>query len=1056
MTQQPLHKETGIIAWFVHNSVAANLLMLFLIIGGLISYSMMTKRMQPDIQPNVVNISVPYLGAAPQEVEDGVIIKVEEAIQDIKGIKRINSYAREGMGSVAVTLENDTDLDEALNEIKIQVDSISTFPGETEKPLISKAEFSADVLWLSVYGDMDRRTRQTLAREIRDEIMLLPEVNKAEVMGNRPYEISIEVSDSQLRKYDLSMTDISRAIRQYSIDLPGGTIKTDGGDIRLRTKGQAYTGFDFAQIVLRTNPDGTRLLLSDIADINDGFVESDGYARFNGKSATVIRVKSLGEQNDLEIAEAVRNYMKNKQQMLPAGANIDIWGDGSVYLQERLDMMFWNMLMGVALVFFLLSLFLRFKVAIWVLVGIPICFFGAFLFMDKVGPFATNINFMSLFGLILVLGIVVDDAIIIGESIYSEVKEHGHTKDNVIRGAKRVAIPATFGVLTTIAAFLPMLTLDFTFAPFFEAIAIVVILCLIFSLVESKWILPAHLAHMKYQPYDESKANKFQKLQHAIRESMENFAKYKYQPFLKQVIQHRILSVIVFFCLLTFSVALMFSGWLKVEAFPRVAGDFVQASFSLNEGSPPSQRDALIARMEDAVERTDQILSNDNNDQQPVLKHVLSWTSGDVGGGMFIELVHSDKRKVTAVDFEKQLREEIGTVAGIKEMRIMSEMGAGGDSSISFRLVGSNYNNLEKASNDLQQKLKEYEGVYDIRTSYSSGNKEIELELLPGAEVLGISLSDLGRQVRQAFYGEEAQRIQRGKDEVKVMVRYPISERRSIADLENMRVRTNAGDWVPFSSVASIKLGEGYSTIQREDRKRAISVMADFDPNKVQSRRIISDINENYIPELLLRYPGVSSEPSGQSKEIGEMLGELGFSMLVALALIYVLIAIPLKSYLQPLMVMSVIPFGLIGAIVGHLIFGKSFSMMSGFGLIALSGVVVNDSLIMVEFVNRARREGVRLSDAVLQAGVKRFRPIMLTSMTTFLGLFPIMFETSLQAQIIIPMAISLAFGILFATVITLLLIPALYMILEDMKLRMLGNHSADELKRELALNQSS
>ncbi|NVJ61150.1 MAG: efflux RND transporter permease subunit [Gammaproteobacteria bacterium] len=1008
--------------------------MLFLFIGGFASYLMMTKRMQPDIQPNVVQVNVPYLGAAPQEVEDGVIIKIEEAIQDIKGIKRINSYASEGMGSVSITLENDTDLDEALNEIKIQVDSISTFPGETEKPLISKAEFSADVMWLSVYGDMDRRTRQNIAREVRDEIMLLPEVNKAEVMGNRPYEISVEITDAQLRKYDLTMSDISRAIRSYSIDLPGGTIKTEGGDIRLRTKGQAYTGFDFAQIVLRTNPDGTRLLLSDIANINDGFVESDGYARFNGEPATVIRVKSLGEQNDLEISQAVREYMEQKSKILPAGAKIDIWGDGSVYLQERLDMMFSNMFMGVVLVFVLLSLFLRFKVALWVLVGIPICFFGALLFMDKLGPLATNINFLSLFGFILVLGIVVDDAIIIGESVYTEVKEHGHSKDNVIRGAKRVAVPATFGVLTTIAAFAPMLTLDFVFAPFFEAIAVVVILCLLFSLVESKWILPAHLAHMKYEPYDEAKATRFEKLQHSVREAMENFAVNKYQPLLKRAVEHRMLTMIIFLCVLVFSVALISSGWLKVEAFPRVAGDFVRANFSLNEGSPPSQRDALIKRMEEATKRTGDLLSEEENGGNPVLSHALSWTQGDVGGGMFIELVKSDKREVTAVEFEKRLRKEVGTVAGVKELRIMSEMGAGGDSSISFRLVGSNYKNLEAASKELQKKLEQYAGIYDIRTSYSSGNKEIELELLPGAESLGISLSDLGRQVRQAFYGEEAQRIQRGKDEVKVMVRYPLSERRSIADLETMRVRTASGDWIPFSSVAKIKLGEGYSTIQREDRKRAISVLADFDPNQVQSRQVVMDINQTYLPKLLSKYPGVSSEPAGQAKEVKDMLSELGLSMLVAMLLIYVLIAIPLKSYAQPLMVMSVIPFGLIGAIVGHLIFGQSFSMMSGFGLIALSGVVVNDSLIMVEFVNRARKEGLRLKDAIMQAGVKRFRPIMLTSLTTFFGLFPIMFETSVQAQIIIPMAISLAFGIMFATFITLVLIPALYMLLEDFK----------------------
>ncbi|NVK87190.1 MAG: efflux RND transporter permease subunit [Gammaproteobacteria bacterium] len=1038
-------KQSGLIAWFVHNSVAANLLMLVLLIGGVVSYLNMTKRMQPDIQMNMVQITVPYLGAAPQEVEDGVIIKVEEAIQDVKGIKRINSVAREGSGSVTATIYNDVDVDEALNEIKAQVDSIATLPGETEKPLVSKVEFSADVMWLSIYGNMDRRTRQTIAQEVRDEIMALPEVNKAELMGKRPYEISIEVSDSQMRKYDLTMSDVSQAIRQYSIDLPGGNIKTDGGDIRLRTKGQAYTGLEFANIVLRTNSDGTRLLLSDIANINDGFVESDGFARFNRQNATVIRVKSVGEQNDLEISKAVRNYVEQKRQTLPAGASLEIWGDGSIYLQERLDMMFGNMLMGVILVMLLLALFLRPKVALWVLVGIPICFCGALLFMDKIGPLSTNINFLSLFGLILVLGIVVDDAIIIGESVYTEIKEHGHSKENVIRGAHRVAVPATFGVLTTIAAFLPLLTLDFVFAPFFEAIAIVVILCLIFSLVESKWILPAHLAHMKYDAYDEKKASKFSKVQHAVRQSMENLANNVYKPILAAVVENRYKSLVIFFLIFILSIALLVKGLVRVEAFPKVAGDFVQINFSLNEGSPSSQRDALIARLENAVEATNETLIKRQGEGSQVLEHMLSWTNGDIGGGMFIELVKGEQRTVTAPDFEKVLREEVGVVAGVKELRIMSDMGAGGDASISFRLVGSNYHNLELASKDLQSRLGEYDGVFDIRTSYSSGSKEIELELLPGAETLGISLVDLGRQVRQAFYGEEAQRIQRGKDEVKVMVRYPLEERRSINNLENMRIRTSNGDWVPFSSIAKIKLGEGYSSIQREDRKRAISVMADFDPNKVESARVTEDIEKSFLSKIGQEYPGVKSERSGQSKEVEEMIGEIKVSMAVALALIFVLIAIPLKSYLQPFIVMSVIPFGLIGAVIGHLVFDKGFSMMSMFGVIALSGVVVNDSLIMVEFVNRARREGLSLMDAILSAGVKRFRAIMLTSLTTFFGLFPIMFETSMQAQIIIPMAISLAFGIMFATVITLLLIPVLYAIGADVKglLKSLKNYFA-------------
>ncbi len=887
-------RSKGIIAWFVYNPVAANLMMLFILFAGIVSYSMMTKRMTPDVQLNIVSISVPYLGAAPNEVEEGVIIKVEEAIQDVKGIKTVRSTAREGMGNVIVELTNDTDLDDAVNQIKIKVDSIATFPGETEKPVISKLEISADVMWLSVFGDMDRRTRQTIAREVRDEIMNLPDVNKAEVLGNRPYEISVEITDSQLREYGLSMSDISRAIRNSSINLPGGAIKTEGGDIRLRTMGQAYSDLDFAQIVLRTNPDGTRLLLSDIANINDGFVESDGYARFNGKPATVIRVKSLGEQNDLDIAKAVRKYMEQKNKSLPEGAKIEIWGDGSYYLQQRLDMMFDNMLMGIILVFVLLTMFLRPKVAFWVLVGIPISFMGAFLFMDKVGPIATNINFLSLFGLILVLGIVVDDAIVIGESVYTEIKEKGHSLENVISGAHRVAAPATFGVLTTVAAFIPMLTLDFVAAPFFEAIAVVVILCLLFSLLESKLILPAHLAHMKYEAYDDAKASKFAKFQHKIRESMEQFAQNTYQPALKFAVKNRMLTMLTFTCVLVIALSTLYMGWLKQEIFPNVPSDTIQANFTLTEGSPISARDALINRMEDAIKKVDEQFIEENNGEK-MAQHVLAWTNGDTGGGMLVELTKGEARKVDSWAFERAWREAVGEVAGVKELRFMSSAGIGGDSGLSFRLQGTNYENLEAASRDLQAKLAEYEGVYDIRTSNNAGSQEIELSLKPGAETLGISLVDLGRQVRQAFYGEEAQRIQRGKDEIKVMVRYPQENRTSIANLENMRIRTPNGQWVPFTSVADFKLGQGFSTIQREDRKRAISVLADINPEKIESGKVIQEISKHYIPELVKKNPSVTSELSGASKETQDFLIELALSFIVAIVMIYVLLAIPLK-----------------------------------------------------------------------------------------------------------------------------------------------------------------
>ncbi len=1026
--------EKGIIAWFVYNPVAANLLMAVILLGGLASYFMMTKRMMPDIEPNVISVSVAYPGAAPLEVEQGIIIKIEESIQDVKGIKNISAIANEGLASVTVEIVNDIDLDDALNEIKIKIDSIATFPEEIEKPIIAKFEFSADVLWLSVYGNMDTRVRQQISQELRDEIVALPGVNTAEVLGKRDYEISIELGLETLQAYDLSLAEVAQTIRRFSVDLPGGSVKTDGGDVRIRTIGQAYTAGDYSRLVLKTFPNGTRLLLGDIATINDGYAESNGYARFNQEPTTLVRVKSLGEQNDLEVAQTVKDYLSEKTKRLPQGVQVSLWGDGSVYLQQRLDMMFKNMSLGMLLVFILLTLFLRFKVAFWVLLGIPVCFLGAFLFMDKLGSISTNINFISLFGLILVLGIVVDDAIIIGESIYREIRNKGHSQKAVIDGAKRVAMPATFGVLTTIAAFLPMLTLDNVAAPFFEAIAVVVILCLLFSLVESKWILPSHLAHMKYEPYDPKKANRLARIQHNIREKMESFAQNNYRHFLTKVANYRYLSAITFLMLLFISIGVLSSGHIKFEVFPNVANDGVQARFSINEGSPSQYRDHVIQHMEESITKVSEKLSKEKNQGQSIIKSMISWTEDDYSGAIYLELTPSELRQVNAWEIEKAWREQVGELSAIKSMRFISSTGVGGDAALSFKLIGDDTKQLELAANDLKNKLTEFKGVYDIRSSHSSASQEIKLSLKPQAGVLGITLEDLGRQVRQAFYGEEAQRIQRGKDEIKVMVRFPKEQRQSIDNLENMRIKAPNGGWVPFSQVADYHLGSSYANIQREDRKRAINIMADFDAKVIKSEEVTKPIKNDYKKQLKEKYPEITLELSGQSKESNDFLSELAIAFTAAFALIYILIAIPLKSYLQPLIVMFVIPFGFIGAVVGHLFFGKDISMMSMFGLVALMGVVVNDSLLMVDFVNRARQQGLSLMESVLDAGVKRFRAIILTSLTTFLGLFPILFETSLQAQIIIPMAISLAFGILFATLMTLLLIPALYLILEDIK----------------------
>ena len=1028
----PQEKLTGIIAWFARNPVAANLLMFGIFFVGLFSYSTINKKMFPEFNPNTIMISVPHLGAAPEEVEKSVILKVEEALENVEGIKRMTSFAFEGNGQVNLELQSGYSLSEKLDEVQMQVDAITTFPAQTEKPIVTKVEFQGDVLWVSVYGSMDRKTRQELAKQVRDEIMALPDVNIAEIVGNRDYEISVEISEHKLKKYGLTFDEVSRAVRSSSIDLPGGSIKAEGGDILLRTKGQAYTGDEYGNLVLRTNLDGTRLLLKDVANVVDGFVEGEGFASFDGEPTSSIRIKSTGDQNDLAIAAAVKKYVELKQKALPEGAKLGVWGDSSYYLNARLDMMLSNMLVGAFLVFCILALFLRVRIAFWVMMGIPVCFLGAFIIMPNLGEWSVSINLLSLFAFIMVLGIVVDDAIVIGESIYTEIREYGHTTENVIRGAHRVAMPATFGVLTTIAAFTPLLMIDANFAAFFRAIAIVVSACLVFSLVESKWILPAHLAHMKYSPIDKKEANFFEKFQARFRNWLEDFIEFKYKPLLEKAVMSRYNTMAIFVAIWLISFSLIGSSLVKVEVFPNIPSDFIQGNVTMVDGSPVSARnDALDRILQSAIEIGEE---NPQANGKSFVYHTMIFTRGDTGGGFLLELTKPEEREFGAFEIEKLWREKVGEIPGAKELRFFAGTNAGGGAALEFQLVGANDEELDSAARELEVQLGEYDGVFDIRNSFSSGNQEIQLKIKPEAEILGLTLNDLGRQVRQAFYGEEAQRIQRGRDELKVMVRYPKAERRSISDLENMWIRTPSGEEIPFYQVADVEIGTGFSSITRVNQKRSITVSADIDPAKVESRKVLEEVNSKTIPEILSKYPSVKYGIEGASKDQQDFLRQLMFAFMGALAMIYCLIAIPTKSYSQPIIIMTVIPFGVIGAIFGHFLLGKSLNMLSMYGIIALTGVVVNDSLIMVDFINKARAEGIRMIDAVVQSGTKRFRAVLLTSLTTFFGVLPIYFETSLQAQFIIPMAISIGFGIMFATVITLFLIPCFYMILEDIK----------------------
>lgn len=1024
--------DQGLIYWFANNSVAANLLMFSLLFAGLYVASTLKKEIFPATSTNMVTVTMVYPGAAPDEVEKGICSKIEDAVTGLEGIDKTTCVSNEGVARGTLEIGTDYVVKDVMAEIKNRVDGINSFPAQAEKPVISEILIQTPVMFVSVYGNVPEKDLLTTARHIRDDIIDLPDVSMAQLLGERPYEVAIEVTEQTMRQYALTFDEIASALRASSIDMPGGSIKTDRGDVLLRSVGQAYTGRDFADLVIRTNPDGSRLMMRDIAEIKDGFAEGGGMATFDGKPGISIQVQSVENESVLDISEQVNAYVNKKSLSMPDNMSLATWSDSSHYVRGRLEMMQRNMWQGALLVLLILTMFLRLRVAFWVMVGLPVAFLGAFMLLPAVG---VSINMLSMFGFILVLGIVVDDAIVIGESSYYEIQHHGHSLKNVVIGAQKVATPATFGVLTTVAAFLPMLFVGTMFGSFFESIAWVVILCLLFSLVESKLILPSHLAHMKTDDIGTDNPGALLRFQRKVNTTLEHFVKTKYQPLIEKAIARPGVTLSVFIAIFFLSIGLIANGIVRFVMMPDFVADFVQADFSMAQGTPQSRTDEVLAKVENALVKLDEDVSREHGKESgTVFTHRLAFTDSQVSGKVIVELVKEENSVIDGKEMLKRWGEYIGEVPGATHIGTMALTGPGQGPDINLKLNGPDVEQLRLATDDIAAVLKNYDGVSDIRNSIESGKDEIKLELKPLGRNLGLSQADLGRQVRQAFYGEEIQRMQRENDEVKVMLRYDRDTRESLNSLDELRIRTPQGEQLPLHTVATVTLGKAANSIERVNRKRAARLTAVVDKAIGDPQQIANELQIKHIPEILAKYPGVRPELDGVTKEMGDLLSNLAIGMLAACFLIYVLMAIPLKSYLQPLIIMSVIPFGISGAIVGHMIVGETFSMMSLFGVIALFGVVVNDSLVMVDYVNKERAQGIDLVTAIKHAGSKRFRAILLTSLTTFFGLLPIMFEPSLQAKVIVPMAVSLAFGILFATVITLVLVPALYSMLENLK----------------------
>ena len=1023
-------QKKGIIAWFAYNPVAANLLMIIIMVVGLGSAFSIPRAMFPTLDIDLILISVAYPGAAPEEVEKGVVLRIEEAIKDVNGIKRIESDSYESRAQLFLEPVAGVDLGRLTDDIRNQIDAIQHFPDDVEKAIIRQLDLEFPAITIQISGDLNERAMTALADEIRREVVTNSQVSAAKVVGSRDYEIAIEISESLLREYHLTLAEVARKISASSLDLPAGSLRTDNGDIMLRTVGQAYVQQDFEAIVLRTYPDGTRLLLGDIATVDDGFVDGEGFSTFDGLYSIGVNVFATGDQDVVDTADAAKAYVAQKQASLPAGVKLEIWADFTYYLKDRLGMMLRNLALGALLVFIVLALFLEIKLAFWVMLGIPVCFLGAMAMINT--PYVgASLNMISIFGFILVLGIVVDDAIIMGESAYTEQERHGHSPENVISGIHRVATPATFGVLTTIVAFMPTLFIAGPFAAFPEACGTVVIFCLVFSLIESKWILPAHLAHSK--PTRSKVLLQVDHVQEAVNRRLRAFVQNRYLPLVKRCIRNRYLTLSLFMALLILCSGLVLGGLVRTVIAPDVPGEYIQAEIRMVQGTPTERTTETVKKVAQAMHEVESEYQLESGTDEPLIQHIAAYGFEQINGALTVELTKEDQRSIHTSEIARRWREAITNLHGVEVMSVSTADGPKFGPAIAFDLLHQDFDTLRAASEELEETLRRYDGIFDIRNGASDTAEEFHLDILPEAESLGLSRFDLGNQVRHAFYGAEAQRVQRGYDEVKVMVRYPRADRENISSLNSMYIRTPDGDEVPFDTVAKLQVKQGLVKATHLDYQRAAEVTAEADKELVEPSKVIASIEKDFMPDLMAKYPGLSYGISGLADEEKQAVTSMAVGFGLAMFGIYALLAIPTRSYLQPLIIMGVIPFGVIGAIVGHWLLDLPISLMSLMGVIALSGVVVNDSLILVDYVNKSVATGEPIKSAVMAAGRYRFRAILLTSLTTFFGLAPMLLERSAQAQEILPMAVSLAFGIVFATVITLLLVPCLYMILDDL-----------------------
>ncbi|MEM7359583.1 MAG: efflux RND transporter permease subunit [Pseudomonadota bacterium] len=1026
------------IEWFARNPVAANLLMVGIIITGVLSASRsIPLEVFPSFDVQTVTVTTAYRGATPDSVEDGITTRIEEAIYNLEGVDKITSRSAEGVSTVIAEIGENYDKRELLNDIKLRVDSLNTLPQSAERPVVSLTRSDRDVILVAVRGDVDPRTLRIAADKVRNDLLDSSKITLVNLLGVTDYEISVEVEPEVLDSYGLTLSGVAAAIQEGAVDVSAGNVKTRDGDILVRTDGQAFTQPEFARIPVITSLGADPILLGDIATIVDGFEDKPLLTKFSDKPAIMIEVRRTGDQSAIEISDHVKAYIEERNNAAVDGIELAYWDDNARILRARLATLLKSGVQGGILVLVLLSLFLRPAVAFWVFLGVPVSFMGAFIFMPLMGG---TFNIISLFAFITVLGIVVDDAIVTGENIYRKMHQGMDSLQASIVGTQQIAIPVTFGILTTIVAFLPMADLGSNRIGYIAAqIPMVVIPVLLFSLIESKLVLPSHLSHIK--PREENKQrNWLSRTQMSIARGFEDSVLNFYRPFLKTCLANKAIVLTTLVSVSAVILTIASTGHLRFTFFPRVEAEEIVFSLAMPDTTGFETTDRHVKTIAGHFS-TLQEKYRDPKTGVSVIKHIFT-TSGSSQnqvkssvGSVNVELIGPEERHIDikASEIAREARQMVGTIPGAEKLSVIAEIGRAGEP-INVELTGVPVEVMSQVGNKVRARLAEYPNVFDIQDNFSGGKEELNIALTPKAHALGLDLADVASQVRASVFGFEAQRIQRGREEVRVMVRLPLEHRSSLDDLQRMQIRVGANnDPIPLQDLATVTPVRSPTTLYRIDRSAIINVTADVDKKKADVPAIMRELSALLKTEQESN-PGLQFAFKGEAEEQAENNEGMQSGSILVLLAIYTLLAIPFKSYAQPLIVMSIIPFSMVGAMLGHILVGSNLSILSIVGMMALLGVVVNDSLVLVDYINQQRRKGLEVLEAVLESGTKRFRPVILTSLTTFAGLTPLLLDSSTQSEFLKPMAISLGFGILFATAITLVIVPVNYLLAYQLK----------------------